>query len=154
MGTLADEAAHDAFQRTVLDLNHHALADQRTRIELEITVDESANAVNLVLRDGCRLSLERHDVDDASAFENGERFLFIEAREAVAGKQGPVDLLLTIFPAAPACNGWEERVEMLALDLVAHDLFMTRARPDGEPARGHFPGLERWLRCDADLPRL
>ena len=69
-------------------------------------------------------------------FRIGRRVGGIEAREAVAGKQRPVDLLLAILPAAPARDGRQEGVDVLALELLADDLLVARARPDGEPAVG------------------
>ena len=80
-----------------------------------------------------RLALERDDVDDAGALQDRQRIGRIEAREAVAGKQRPVDLLLAILPAAPAGDRRQERVDLLALELLADDLLVPRPRPDREP---------------------
>jgi hypothetical protein len=135
---LADKTPDDAFQRAVLHFDHHPLTNERARIELQIAFEETANAIDFVLGDWRRLSFKRDDIDDAGALQNRERLFFLEAREAVAGKERPVDSFLPIFPAAPACDGGEKRVEMPALDLLAHDLLVTRPRPDGEPAWGHL----------------
>src|SRR5262249_28854467 len=82
---------------------------------------------------GRGLALERHDADHAGAFQDRQRVFGVEAREAVAGKQRPVDLLLTVLPPAPAGDGREERVDALALELIANDLLVPRAGPDGKP---------------------
>ena len=59
----------------------------------------------------------------------------IKAGEAVAGKERPVDLLLPILPPAPAGHGRQKRVDLLALELLADDLFVARPGPDGKPVR-------------------
>ena len=133
MGPLPYEAAHNTFQRAVLDLDHHAFSNERAWVELQIAFDQTADPVDFMVGDGGGSPLERYDVDDAAAFQYRERVLFFESREAIAGKQGPVDLLFTIFPAAPAGDGGKERVEMLSLDLVAHNLLVARTGPDGKP---------------------
>ena len=115
------------------DFDHHALADHRARIVGEVALDELADAVDLVLGDRRRLALERDDVDDAGALQDGQPLARIEAREAVAGKQRPVDLLLAILPAAPPGDGRQKRFDLLLLELLAHDLLVPRARPEREP---------------------
>src|SRR5688572_24587890 len=116
------------------DFDHHALFDERTRIELKFARDEQADAVELVSWNRRRLTIERHDVDDAGALQHRERIIGVEAREAVPGKQRPVDLLLAVLPAAPLRNGRQERVNALRLELLTDDLFVSRARPDRKPA--------------------
>ena len=107
--------------------------NHRARIELQLAADQHADAVELVLGNRRRLALERDDVDDAGALQDRQGVGGIEAREAVAGKQRPVDLLLAILPAAPAGDRRQERFDVLALQLLADDLLVPRARPDGEP---------------------
>ena len=68
-------------------------------------------------------------------FRTGSVSVGIEAREAVAGKQRPVDLLLAILPAAPPRDRRQEGFDVLAFELLAHDLFVPRPGPDGEPIR-------------------
>src|SRR5262249_18726915 len=80
-----------------------------------------------------RLSLERHDADDAGALQDRQRVFDVEAREAVAGEERPVDLLLAIFPAAPAGDGGEECVDALSLQLIADHLLVARSRPHRKP---------------------
>src|SRR5262245_49263909 len=46
---LAHETADDAFQRAVLHLDHHAFANHRAGVVLQIAFDEPADAVDLVL---------------------------------------------------------------------------------------------------------
>mgnify|MGYP003693879275 CR=1 FL=1 len=41
--------ADDAAQRAVDDFHHHALADHRARVELQLAADEDADAVELVV---------------------------------------------------------------------------------------------------------
>ena len=98
------------------------------------------------------------DVHDAGALENGKTFAPVEPREAVAGEERPVDLLLPILPAAPFRDRRQERLVALLLELLAHDLLVPRARPDGVPGwlescvirglPGHRPGAHR---ADAGL---
>ena len=133
MGALPHETADNAFQRAVPDLDHHAFSNERARVELQVAFDQAADPVDFMVGDRRRSPLERHDVDDAGAFQNREGFLFFEPREAIARKQRPIDLFFTIFPSAPASDGGKERVEMLPFDLVAHNLLVTRTGPDGEP---------------------
>ena len=109
--------------------------NHRAGIVLQLAADEQADAVELVLGNRRRLAVERHDVHDARALQDRQRVLQIEAREAVAGKQRPVDLLLAILPPAPAGNRRQERVDLLALELLANHLFVARSRPDREPLR-------------------
>src|SRR5262245_46593815 len=102
---LAHQPPDHSAQRSVDHFDHHAFPDQRTRIELQIAADQDANAVELVCGDRRRLPLERYDIDDAGAFQDGQRIGRVESRETVAGKERPVDLLLPILPAAPARDG-------------------------------------------------
>ena len=60
-------------------------------------------------------------------FSTGSAFGGIEAGEAVAGEQRPVDLLLAILPPAPAGNRRQKGVEALAFDLLADDLLVPGA---------------------------
>src|SRR5262245_45583182 len=142
MRVLPHQPADDALQRAVNHFDHHAFADHRAWIVLELAADEQPDAVQLEFGNRRRLSLERHDVDDAGALENGKRVGWIEPREAVAGKQRPVDLLLAILPAAPPGNRRQERFELLAFELLADDLLVSRPRPDCIPlhVRRH-PGI-------------
>ena len=111
-------------------------ANQRTRIVLQLAADQQPDAVELVLGNRRGLAFERHDVHDAGALQDRQRVVGIEAREAVAGKQRPVDLLLPILPAAPARDGRQKRFDVLALELLADDLLVPRARPDRVPLSG------------------
>src|SRR5207247_3773119 len=59
----------------------------------------------------------------------------VEPGEAIAGKQRPVDFLLTVLPSAPARNRRQKRLELLAFELVANHLLVARTGPDGVPLR-------------------
>ena len=72
-----------------------------------------------------RLAVERHDVHDAGALQDRQRVVRIEARETVAGKQRPVDLLLAVLPAAPA-GEWSAETRRSSSARAAR----------GRPARG------------------
>src|SRR4029453_4386910 len=72
-----------------------------------------------------------------------ERILGVESSKAVAGKKRPVDLLFAILPAAPARDRRQEHIDVPLGQLLAHDLLMARARPDGKPARG-TQGIRAW----------
>src|SRR5262245_45800219 len=109
-GVFLQQPADDAAQRAVGDFDHHAFADQRAGIVLQLAADQHADALQLVVGNRRRLALERNDAHDAGALEHGQCVLGIEAREAVAGKERPVDLLLAVFPAAPLGDGRQERV--------------------------------------------
>ena len=62
-------------------------------------------------RESARFAVERDDVDDAGALQDRQPLCAVEPREAVAGKQRPVDLLLAVFPAAPARDRRQEGFE-------------------------------------------
>src|SRR5207249_11059729 len=104
-------------------------------IELQVAADEQPDAVELVLGNRRRLTLDRHDVDDARALQHRQRIVGIELREAVAGEQRPVDLLFPIFPPAPARDGGEERLDLLAFELLPDDLLVSGSSPDRKPLR-------------------
>jgi hypothetical protein len=137
MSALSHEAANHALERAVLYLDHHSFSYQGTGVVLQIAFDQTPDPVDFMVWNRCGLSFERHDVDHPGAFQDGERVLFFEPRETVAGEERPIDLLLPILPAAPAGDGGQKRVEMLALDLVADNLLVARTRPDGKPGRRH-----------------
>jgi hypothetical protein len=119
--------------------DHHPLANHRARIEREIALHELADAVDLDLRDRRRLTLERDDADDAGALEDGQALGRVEAGEAIARKQRPVDLLLAILPPAPLRDRRQECFDVLLLQLLPDDLFVARARPERVPLRrGHY----------------
>ena len=73
----------------------------------------------------------------------------IEARETVAGEERPVDLLLAIFPAAPLGDRGEKSFNLLLFELLAHDLFVSRARPQREPGRVGHPASAFCLAASA-----
>src|SRR6202022_130709 len=50
--------------------------------------------------------------------QDGQGVTGVEAREAVAGKQRPVDFLLAILPAAPAGDGGKKGLHVLPVELV------------------------------------
>src|SRR5207237_3839395 len=122
--TLAHQTADHAFERTVDHLDHHPFANERTGVELQIALHETANAVDLMLGNRNDLAVERHDVDDTGALEHGKTIGAVETDEAVAGKQRPIDLLLAILPAAPLRDRGQERLDPLAFELLAHHLLV------------------------------
>src|SRR5215813_11042168 len=97
----ANQAPHDPLQRAVHHFDQRALTDQRTGIELQVALHEPADAFDLVLGNRDDVAVERDDVDDTGALEDRKAIRAVEADEAVAGKQRPLDLLLAILPAAP-----------------------------------------------------
>ena len=130
---LADQASDNTSQRAVYHLDPRPLADQWARIILQVGLDQMTYAVDLDLGNGCNLTVERDDVDDTRTLKHGQTYAGIEAREAVARKQRPVDLLLAVLPSALARNGRKKDLDPVALELSANDLFMPRARPDRVP---------------------
>src|SRR5829696_7886145 len=147
MRPLADQPAHHSLERTVRHFDHHPFADQRTGIELEIAVDQPPDSLDFVLRDRHDVAVERDDAYDTGALENRKTLRTGEARKAVPGKKRPVDLLLPILPSAPARDRRQERFEPLAFELIADDLLVPRARPDGVPRRGILHSVERPSVC-------
>ena len=139
------------FNGPPVDLHHHALVNQRAGIVLQIALDQPADAFDLVRRNRRDFAVERDDVDDARAAQDRQPLIGIEAREAVAGKERPVDLLLPILPAAPAGDGGQEGLDAFLRDLIAHHLFVPRTRPDRVPRRRRV-----WLSqgCCLREPRL
>src|SRR5262245_43176971 len=133
MRAFAQQASDDTLERTVNDLDHHPFVNQRTRIELEIGLNQPANAFDLKIGDGRNIAVERHDIDDACAGQDRQPFLRVETGETIAREQRPIDLFLAILPAAPLRDGWEERFVALSLELLTNDVFVARARPDGVP---------------------
>src|SRR5688572_16743915 len=134
--SLAHQPPDHPLQRTVRHFHHHPLTDQGTRIELQVALDQPPDAVDLVLGDGNDLAVERHDADHAGAGQDRKTLRRMNARETVARKERPVDLLLAILPAAPAGDRGKERFEPLAFELLPDGLLVPRARPDGVPRRG------------------
>src|ERR1700724_1935125 len=112
---LPQQPADHAAQRPVDDFHHHPLVNHRARVILQLAADQDPDALELVLGNRRGLPLERHDVDDAGALQDGQGVDWIKADEAVAWKERPVDLLFPILPAAPTRDRRQERVEMLAL---------------------------------------
>ncbi len=121
---LAHQTADHALERTAHHLGDHALTNEGARVVLQIALDESTDAVDLVLGNRCNLAVERDDADDAAALEDGEPLIRLEAREAVARKQRPVDLLLAVLPAAPARDRRQKGFDALLHDLIADDLLV------------------------------
>ena len=62
--------AHHAFQRAVNHFHHHSFVNERTRIELQVAVHETANAFYFDSGMAAMLPVERHDVHDSRALEN------------------------------------------------------------------------------------
>ena len=81
-------------------------------------------------------------------FRTGRRSRAIEARETVAGKQRPVDLLLAILPAAPARDRRQEGLDVLLFELLAHDLLVARSGPERVPADSGSDAREIPVRRD------
>src|SRR5262245_22421785 len=125
MRTFTNQTTDDAFEGTVDDFHHHAFTDHRTRVIRELAFDERANAVDFVLGNRRGLPFEGNDADDAGALQDRQSLTRVETRKAVAGKQRPVDLLLSIFPAAPARNGRQEGFDPFLFELLAYDLLVT-----------------------------
>ncbi len=115
------------------DFDHHAFTDHRARIVGKVTQDEAADSVDFLFRNRRRLTLERDDADDTRALQNWQTLLRIESREAVSRKQRPIDLLLAIFPAAPAGDGRKEGFNVLLLELFPNNLFVSGPRPQRKP---------------------
>src|SRR5688500_5988526 len=147
--SLSNEASYDALEGAVRHFDHHPFVYQGAWVVLQLTFKEPPNAFDFVIGNRRGLSFNRHDIDDACAFQNGQRLLFFETGEAIARKERPVDLLLSILPAAPAGDSGQKRVEFPALDLLAHNMLVTRARPDSEPT-GRHSALESRFSRDAD----
>src|SRR5450759_1508677 len=137
---LACEPPHDPLQGAVRHFDHHAFTNQRAGIELEFALHQPPDALDLVLRYRHDVAVERDDVHDAGALQDGQPLVAVEAHEAVPGEERPVDLLLAVFPVAPARNRREKGFETLPFELLAHDLLVARARPEGVPRRGVVHG--------------
>jgi hypothetical protein len=108
----------------VRHLHHHPFTNERAGIVLQLAFDEATDAGDLLFRDWSDLSIERNDAHHARALQDGEAFRQVEPREAVAGKQRPVDLLLAVFPAAPFRKRRQEGLDPFLLQLVPDDLLM------------------------------
>src|ERR1051326_2262321 len=130
---LPHQPPDDAAERTVDDFDHRPLADHRARVELQLAADEQPDAFELEIGNRRRLAFERHDVHHAGALQDGQRIVGIELREAVAGKQRPVDLFLAVLPAAQARDGGKEGVNLFSLELLADNLLVPGARPNRVP---------------------
>src|SRR6185503_8521162 len=61
--SLAHQPPDHSLERAVRDFHHHPFPDQRTRIELQIALDQPPDRVDLPLRDGHDLAVEGDDVD-------------------------------------------------------------------------------------------
>src|SRR5918995_4911010 len=133
MRPLANQAPEHPLQRPVHHLDHRALLNEGARVVLQLARDQPADPVDLDVGDRRDVAVHRDDAHHARALEHGEPLSGIEAGEAVARKERPVDFLAPVLPAAPAGDGREKRLEAVVLDLLAHDLFVPRTRPDSEP---------------------
>ena len=123
-------------------------ADQRARIELQIALDQLADARRSRARESAPISPSNDTMLTTPVhFRTGSRSAASKRDEAVAGKERPVDLLLAILPAAPPRDRREERLEPLALELLPNDLLVARARPDGAPRRRVLHRLAFTGRC-------
>src|SRR6185503_19681765 len=144
MRALADQPSDDALERSMDDLDHHALADHRAGIVGKIALDQLADAFDFVLGNRGGLALKRDDVHHAHALEDRQAVARIEAREAVAGEQRPVDLLLAVLPPAPLRDRGQEGFDLLLFELFPNHLLVARARPQREPRRAcHASTLAR-----------
>src|SRR5262249_3967930 len=145
---LADQTSNNPPQRTAYHLDHRPFLYQRAGVVLKIAADQHTDAVQLEVGNGRRPSFKRHDIYDTSALEDRKGVGGIEAGEAVAGEERPVDLLLSILPAAPAGDRRQECLDALLLELLADNLLVTRARPDCEPrGRGGIVAHRETDRC-------
>ena len=79
--------------KAVHNLHHLALVNQRAGIVGEVAFDKLPDPVDFIFWNR-GLAFERHDVDDAGALEHRKPVPRVEPREAVSGKERPVDLLL------------------------------------------------------------
>jgi len=68
------------------NLDHPSFVNQGAGVVLQFAADEQPDAVDLVVGNGRRLPLERDNVDDSQAFQNGEGVFRLESREAIAGE--------------------------------------------------------------------
>ena len=112
MGAFADELSHDARQRSVHHLHHHAFRDERTGVELQVALDELAETVDLSRWNRGGLAGDRHDVDHAWTFEDRQTRLEVEAGKAIPGKQRPVDPLFAVLPPAPLRDRGQEGLDL------------------------------------------
>ena len=116
---LSHETSDDTFERAGFDLHHHALLDERARVECEFALDELTNAINLHWRDGRWVTVGSDNRHHPFAFENRQPIVGVESRETVAGKQRPFDLFLAVLPAAPLIDGGQKHLDVLLLELIA-----------------------------------
>jgi hypothetical protein len=119
--SLSYQAADDTLQRPVHDFHPLPLAQQGTGIVLQIALNQRADSVNLVFGNRRDFAVERDDGDDAGALQDRQFLGSRELREAVSGKQRPVDSLLAIVgrntgkPRPEMCSettcSWRDRVQ-------------------------------------------
>src|SRR5688572_30361099 len=102
MGTLTNEATDHALERSMRHLHHHALSNHRARVVGQVALNELSDAVDLLFGNRRGLAFERDNVHDTGTFQDGQPIAWVEAGEAVSGKERPVDPLLPILPAAPS----------------------------------------------------
>src|SRR5687768_7569952 len=115
------------------DFDHHPFTNERAGIVLEIAFDEAPDPIDLEVGNRGNLAVEGNDVDHTGALQDRHPFATVEARETVAGKQGPIDLLLAILPAAPLRDRRQEGFEPFTFELFSDDLLVARSRPDRVP---------------------
>jgi hypothetical protein len=98
--TLSYQSSCHTLKRTVDNLDHHPFLEQWAGIILELA-DKLPEAFDLGLWDGSRGAVDGQHVDDPRALDNTIGRGWVEPSKAVAWKQRPIDLFLSILPATP-----------------------------------------------------
>ena len=96
-----------------------------------------------MLGNGGWIAVKRDDAGNARTGEYRQAVFGIEARETVARKQRPIDLLHAILPSTPTRDCRKEGLDPFPHELIVHRLLVPRARPYGKPifrvrARAHL----------------
>src|SRR4029077_4736974 len=131
----AQELAADAGEGAAHDLDVHAFGEEWVRIVLQGRARQTLNRLDLGVRDGLGPAADPDEIGDPDDLQDSGAVDEGETGEAVAGKKWEGDFLAPILPPAPALGDGQERLDLSTHELIAHRLFVTRARPQHVPER-------------------
>lgn len=141
---LAQQNPPDSFERAADHLHRHAFLEVGVRIVGKPADHERLERLDLVLRDRLWAAIP-HDLHDPRRLQHRQPLLPGELREAVARKQGRLDLLLPVLPLAQPHDGGQEGLDPLAGEAVPDLFFMAGASAKGVPAKRSERRMVYWV---------
>jgi hypothetical protein len=93
--------------------------------------------------------LEEYESHDPRSPKNAQTVSKIEVDEDIARKQGHVQFLAAIFPAAHTPVHWKETIQPPAFEMARNELLMSRANRDRVPSLGLHVVLDQRFKQNA-----